>query len=285
MDPPELDGLISKLENHSRQAARRERPWSEVWNEIKDIGASFKEVPFPSKEARNAAWEKFQEIIDSVRGAQAEERNQWERNAENSARFRNQIITQGEYGRPPNSLESLIADLIIAPFELIAEAVVDIATLGLLQGKIDHEKEALKAYSSNLHKAWDQFKEHKDEMLGKDKHEVFQTLRQIQDELDAAWGAWKKLNDQYYQAKQGVHRGRIEASIEKLESRLENLYSILSKKEAHLSELEDKRDSAWNDDFRDRVQGWIDEEENRISDVKEQITQVEGWLSEQRGKL
>ena len=285
MDPSALDGLISKLDSHYRQAARRDRPWSEVWNEIKHIGASFEDVRYPSKEAKNGAWEKFQGIVDSVKETQAEERTQWERNAENSARLRNQIITQGEYGRPPNAFESGIADMIMGPITALAELVVDMATLGLLQGKIDHEKEALKAYSSNLRKAWDLFKQHKDEMLGKDKHEVFQTLRQIQDELDVAWGAWKKLNDQYYEAKRSAHRGRVEASIEKLESRLENLYSILSKKETHVSELEIKRDTAWNDDFRDRVQGWIDEEENRIIDVKEQISQVEGWLSEQRGKL
>jgi len=285
MEPSELDRRISKLNDHYHQAKSNTRGWKELWSEIKEIGANFKGVRYPSKEERNEAWERFQGIIDSVKEAQDEERGKWDKKADRSSQLKDQILRLGEQGRPPNSFESAIGELIIAPFELLAEAVVDIATLGLLRIEIDKEKVALKAYSSNLHKAWNEFKARKDEMLGKDKHEVFETLREIQDELDAAWEAWKKTNDWYYEANRSAHKGRIEASIEKLESRLENLYSILSKKESHVSDLEDKRDSAWNDDFRERVQGWIEEENDKIGDIKNQISQVEDWLSEQRGKL
>jgi hypothetical protein len=52
-----------------------------------------------------------------------------------------------------------------------------------------------------------------------------------------------------------------------------------------LDNLRDQRNSAWPDSFRDRVKGWIDEEENRISSIKEKIDRIEGWLEEARRKL
>lgn len=285
MDPSALDGLISKLDGHYRQAVRRDRPWGEVWDEIKQIGSNFKHVRYPTKEEKNYAWERFQGIVESVKETQAEERKQWERKAESSAQLKNQILRQGEYGRPPNAFESGIADMIIGPIKALAELYVDVITLGQLKVEIDEKHEELKHFSGELRKAWNLFNENKDDMLGKDKHEVFQGLREIQEQLDAAWDEWKKLKGHYHETQRSSFRERVHASIEKLESRLENLYGILSKRESHLSELEEKRDTAWNDDFRDRVEGWIDEEESRIRDIKDQLHQVEGWLDEQRAKL
>lgn len=285
MDSSALDGLISKLDSHYRQAARSDRPWKEVWDEIKYIGSSFKHVRYPTKEEKNAAWEKFQGIVESVKDAQADERKQWEQKAETSAQLRNRILRQGEYGRPPNAFESALTDMIMGPITALAELYVDVITLGQLRSEIDEKKEQLKHYSYELSKAWNLFNDNKNDMLGKDKHEVFQTLREIQEQLDAAWDEWKKLKGHYHEAQQSSFKERVHASIEKLESRLENLYGILSKRESHLSELEEKRDTAWNDDFRDRVEGWIDEEESRIRDIRDQIHQVEGWLDEQRAKL
>ena len=43
--------------------------------------------------------------------------------------------------------------------------------------------------------------------------------------------------------------------------------------------------SAWSDGYRERVEGWIDEEEHAIDDIEAQIRQVEDWLEEDRSKL
>jgi len=223
--------------------------------------------------------------VGSVKERQAEERKEWERKAESSTQLRNRILRQGEHGRPPNAFESGIADMILGPITALAELYVDLITLGQLRVQIDEKKEELKHYSDELRKAWNLFNDNKDDMLGKDKQEVFKTLREIQDQLEAAWDEWKKSNGRYHEAQQSSFRERIHSSIEKLESRLENLYGILAKRESHLSKLEEKRDTAWNDDFRERVEGWIDEEESRIRDIKNQIDQVEGWRDEQRSKL
>jgi DNA repair exonuclease SbcCD ATPase subunit len=285
MDSSDLDNLISELADIAEDAASGERRYQEVWNEIKQINDAFKKIRYPTKTDRDDAWQQFQQIINRVKKDQQRHREEWDEKAERSRQLKNSILRQGEYGRPPNAFESAIGEMIIGPIAAVAELYVDMITLGQLRGEIDEKKEELKHYSNELRKAWDEFNDNKDDMLGKDKHEVFNSLREIQEQLDAAWEEWRKLNGHYHEASKDAFRERVEGNIAKLESRLENLYSILSKKESHLSELEEKRDSAWNDDFRDRVEGWIDEEEDRIRDIRDQIHQVEGWLDEERGKL
>lgn len=53
---------------------------------------------------------------------------------------------------------------------------------------------------------WNQFSDSKDQMLGRDKHDTFQTLREIQEQLDAAWDNWKRLNGRYREASQAAFK-------------------------------------------------------------------------------
>ncbi len=134
--------------------------------------------------------------------------------------------------------------------------------------------------------------EYKDEMMGRDKKEAFQALKDAQDSLNSAWESWKEgkakakeAKDEYYRAKREAFQDKVRDRIATHKERLEKLYAVLSKAEAHLDNLRDQRASAWSDSFRDRVEGWIDEEEDRISSIKEKIDRIEGWLDEDRGKL
>jgi chromosome segregation ATPase len=74
-------------------------------------------------------------------------------------------------------------------------------------------------------------------------------------------------------------------NISKLEDRLDRLESALDHRKNNLSKLEDMRDSAWSDSFRDRVEEWIDEENARISDIESKIDQIKGWISDIEAKL
>ena len=98
----------------------------------------------------------------------------------------------------------------------------------------------------------------------------------------------QKAFDDYQAERQRKHDKwveRIEANIEKLEARRERLTEIIAHKEGHLDELHDKLNDAWNDDYRDRVSGWIDEEEAKLDDLRSQLGDVENWLEEARNKL
>lgn len=276
-----LQERITGLESAIDKARKKSLPWKEVWFEIKNIGKIFKATHFNSKQSRETLWNKFQELIDETKDFQAAEQREWEGRSNASERLRDKIIARAEAARPLSDLESTIADMIL----LIPRIITEIATLGLLKTEVDERKGELQSCSRILKEAWGLLNEHKNEMLGRDKHAAFQKVQQVQEELNSAWDAWRRLQGQYHEANKAAWRDRVEGTIEKLKSRLQNLYSILARREDHLAELQEKRDSAWNDDFRDRVEGWIYEEQQKIEEIKSQIRDVEGWLVEERNRL
>lgn len=122
-------------------------------------------------------------------------------------------------------------------------------------------------------------------MLGRDKKEAFEALKQAQELLDAAWDRWKSARQDTWEARREAWEERVQRNITNLKERLERLYGVLAHKEAHLEELQEKRDSAWSDDFRERVEGWVDEEEENIRSISEKIENIETWLEEERSKI
>jgi predicted nucleic acid-binding Zn-ribbon protein len=78
---------------------------------------------------------------------------------------------------------------------------------------------------------------------------------------------------------------RVEANISKLEGKLESAKTALDRQETHLDKLRDDYSNAWNDKFRERCSEWIEQGEEKISDIKEHIDRLETWLDEERSKI
>lgn len=373
MEPLQLDSEIADLERRSRDAEEDPRLWKSIWEQIRRIGAGFKETKYPSHAEHQAAWDRFQAVVSDVKQAQQRQRaegeknerriegeldslsstvnsiafgrqdwkelwarfgrirelmktgkfssketreelwqrlndlnnrareysekskKEWEAKSRKSEEYKDAIIDKANSARPLSEWETSIADLIIAPIK----AIVDVATLGLLSVQVDERKGELQACSTNMKAAWDLLEKHKNEMLGRDKHEAFQKLQEVQSVLDSAWAAWKQSNQQLYESKREAHETRKQAALERraafedrvnanigrLEDRRDRLTDVVRHKENHLDELRDKRDSAWNDDFRDRVEGWIDEEENAIDDIRRKIDEIDSWIEREKDKL
>lgn len=162
----------------------------------------------------------------------------------------------------------------------------------MLPGDYDEKHAELIACSESLKEGWQLISRYKNEMIGRDKKEAFEALKDAQESLNNAWDKWKQgkaqakdARNDYFRAKRESFQDKVMERIETHKERLEKLYSVLSTFESHLDNLRDQRNSAWSDSFRDRVEGWIDEEENRISSIKEKIDRIEGWLEEDRRKL
>src|SRR4029077_2173551 len=261
-----LDAQISELENLIENAVSEPRLWKEVWNMIRAIGAGFRETRYPSKREREAAWSRYQVIVEGVKATQErerteseqnaqrinreidqleaavkgaergnkqwkdvwvdfskiheklkstrfssretkdelwsrvnslnyrarehheEQRREWEKKSSGSSQRRSEIISVANTARPLSNLERMLSDIVVAPLEVIVDAM----TLGLLRTQIDERKEELLHCSKQMKSAWELFSQYKDEMLGKDKHEAFTTLREVQDQLAAAWESWKR---------------------------------------------------------------------------------------------
>ena len=177
----------------------------------------------------------------------------------------------------------------------------------------EEARDELLGCNAKLREAWRTFTDYKGDLFPADKAKCYQTLNHAQERLNEAWAQLKNSQDRFYAARRVAHeqqqrewegrhrereekqrewerkqhdfRNRVQANIDKLEGKLANARSALSRQESHLDKLEDDYSNAWNDSFRDRCSEWIDEAKNRIADIRASIERMEGWLDEERGKL
>lgn len=283
-----IDREIDELESAVKSAERGGKQWKEIWGDFAKIRENLKGARFSSRETKDNLWSRVNSLNDRAREHHDLQRREWEKKASTSSQRKDEIVSIANTARPLSNLERMLSDMVVGPIE----AIVDALTLGLLRTEIDERKQELLHCSKQMQTAWELFSRYKDEILGKDKHEAFTTLREVQGQLDAAWESWKRAqaefherNHRAYEERKEGFRARVRENIQKLDDRLEKLYGVLQHKENHLSELRDKRDTAWNDDFRERVEGWIDEEERAVDDIQRKIDEIEGWREEERGKL
>ncbi|WP_214019306.1 hypothetical protein [Methanoculleus sp.] len=143
-------------------------------------------------------------------------------------------------------------------------------------------------------------------MSGRDKQEAFESLTRASEGLNAAWDEWKRARsaaiERYHAEKQAAWEARqarrqeaiarreaweerTRENIANLTDRLDSLESALDRRQRNLFKLEGMRDSAWSDSYRDRVDGWIDEENERISDIQSTIDRIKGWIGDAEAKL
>src|SRR5579871_7947 len=70
-DSAELQAMIQSLAGLVDEAeAGNKNRWKDVWTEIKGIGQAFKDVRFTTPGDRQAAWDRFQAIVASVKASQ-----------------------------------------------------------------------------------------------------------------------------------------------------------------------------------------------------------------------
>jgi hypothetical protein len=271
------------------------RDWKTIWNDLSAAKELMKTSNFLSRTSREELWGRFRKLSDKARDVSQAERKERQDKAARSESCKNEIIDMANSARPLSALENAIADLIITP----ARLVVEVATLGLLSQQIDERKEELKGCSAKLREAWTLFGERKDQLLPRDKQQAFLVLRDVQNILDEYWREWKRSHQRLHESKREAYETRreeaaarraafeerVNANLARLQGRLDRLRGVIEHKEQHLEELREKRDSAWNDDFRERVEGWIEEEERAIDDIRGKIDDIESWIQQEEEKL
>ena len=289
MDSSKLDNLLDSLERMVSDVKLCHTKWQPVWELIRTIGASFKKTYYPTLTEKQEAWDKFQSIVQRVKHSQAEEQKYRDGISDESERHKNEILTCASAAKPPSGLEEAIANIFVTFPQWVIRKAIDAVIPG---PEIDEARETLDYCSKKLQEGWSLLSLHKQEMLGRDKKEAFEALKQSQELLDDAWDRWKSARQDAKQARQETWEARREAwevrvqrNIDNLQERLDRLYDVLAHKEGHLEELQEKRDSARGDDFRELVEGWIDEEEENIRDIREKIDNIETWLEEERSKI
>lgn len=295
MEYTDLDEMIEGLRRAVDDDAPQKGYWKSLWSQVGSIKAGFREVRYPSGAQRQAAWRKLEELIAHARDRSDRERRErerqqkaWEEKVATSDQARDRLSSKVAASTPVGELERMIATIVLAPLLVIERLLLDI--LGLEQ--LDEVHEDLKRCSAALRQAWQFFNESKSVLLPAAKHSAYEELNNAQDRLNAAWDRWKDAKNRAHeerrrawQARQADRRQRIEANIEKLEAKLDKAEDALSRSRAHLAKLESDYESAWNEGFRERCQGWIREEETRMQDIEASIDKMRGWLDEERSKL
>ncbi|MFT3912443.1 MAG: hypothetical protein QM737_23650 [Ferruginibacter sp.] len=172
--------------------------------------------------------------------------------------------------------------------------------------------------------------DNRDSLTKEDKQKIYERIDLVNEDLDKAWTAYKeelqqkreaweerkKQNEEKqiaWEKKQRDFLAMLEDRLEKqlaFKTKLEKVYDnqlgFLEKQEARytsqqdylnklhdqMEDLEDKLATAWTDDFKNKVTGWIDEKnakisevENSLPDIEEKITDVKKNIDELPDKI
>jgi predicted nucleic acid-binding Zn-ribbon protein len=305
MDYADLERLIDVLESRVEESNPQRGYWAELWKLVRDVGDGFKGARYPTNGEREAAWRRFQSLIqhaktrsEKQRNLQEDRRREWENRQRRSESARDAVQGRAAGARLTTPGESAFADAVLFPLTMIrtiVEALLHIENVDQL-----HEiRRELAACNERLQQGWQIFNQNKGDMLPGDRNEAFNSLQEAREQIDSAWAQWKGAKEQFYERRhherlerkeerERKHRDfvdRVETNIAKLEEKLSRAEDALERQEAHLADLRDKQDSAWSESFRDRCSEWIDEAEERIESIKESIARLNRWLEEERDNI
>jgi hypothetical protein len=284
----QLDELIVSLSDFVRDAKNGRAKWRDAWPAIKEISAGFRGVRYPTRDDHQRAWDRFQSLVGEVKAAQAELRQNFDNRAAASERHKNRILAYADAAYPSH-LATTVFEIVTGGF--IVRPVLD-AVLG---GHSDPWLETLQQCSTALKAGWQYLSDWKREIFRSDADEAVQALRKAQAILNEEWAKFKGAKQAAYDARQQLRqerdekraafRERVHARIDNHESRIDRLKDVLNHKRSHLDDLYGKRSSARSDSFRDRVDEWIREEEQAISDIEDKIDRLRRWIDEERSRL
>lgn len=312
MDYSELDRLVSQLEQLVEEANPRKGYWGELWSLVRQTGAGFKETRYPTRDDKDRAWDRYQDLVERARARSEENKKrlelnerEWKKRQVNSESLRDQIQGKAASSRPLTDFERGLGDIFLFPIKM-AEAILS-QLLGLkTPSELEEIRQELLACNRTLQDAWKTFNDRRSELLPGDRKQAYESLQKARQRLDEAWEQWKakksalheqkqrewverqRLREERREEKERKHRhfvAKVEAHIEELQGKLAKAESALEHQERHLSDLRSQYYSAWSDSFKERCSGWIDESEERIGSIREHIDRLEGWIREERSKL
>lgn len=259
MDWQSLDSLISKFDGliHENDGIRGVltffipgHTWADKWRLAAEIQEGFNsKIRYPTREERDRAWGNFNFLRGEL-AKRSKEDEDWRKNI--SSRHKSQIL--GKVGSSK-------------PDEFFGFSPVN--------------KERMKMYGATLNSAGNMLSENKHEMLGEDKQECFEAIRQMRDEHNI-W--WEHLRIEKIE-RIGTFKNRVRSNLTQNYERLQKAKDALENCRNQAAVLRNEIASAWNEDWRGRREGWLAELEDRTVDIEKSIERIEGWIEEDEMKL
>ncbi len=112
MDYHELDRLIDQLTSSVEATDPQKGYWKELWGLAGNIGAGFKGMRYPTREEKEAAWQRFQKLCDKAKARSEQNRQrveqgnrEWDDRKRKSEQARGRVESRAAGARPLSSLE------------------------------------------------------------------------------------------------------------------------------------------------------------------------------------
>ena len=282
----EFEDLNTKIEQLGQDidlacsmiAIHREKQWEAIFELMKEIKEDFAKVRYPNKAERDRAWQVF---FDLRQDAHEKRQSQF----------------QYKSREHHDELLNMLGGLDYWP---LRDGLEIAFVKSLREMKDEMTERGQKVTEAGRH-----FKSVKHEMIGEHKAEIHNKIIEIRESHEIFWDHYKvkkaeltelweerqrvkeqrKRDFEERQERKELAKRNLELNIENNKERLEKAENALSKMQSHREELQDKLDSAYNDNFRERCEGWIDELDTKIDDVENQIKRLERWIEEGEDRL
>lgn len=276
MDHQTLDDKISDLESRLGSfcigKSQRDYKWECVFNSCREIQEGFNSKPrYPTKEQREAAWARFNDL----RSRAHNEHREYRKDESNEV------------------YKELMHDLSLADHNL-GDIIAEATFLAFDKTDVDD----MKRKGQTLRDVRQKLKENNKILIHEHQNEIWNKILTVQSNQDAWWGKWKERHSQRqeeYQAKTKKHeewlekqaewKKRVRENIAKNQEKLDKAESALTRSQTHADELREKIATARSDDYRERVEGWLEEEEERSKSIEESIERIKGWIEEDEKKF
>ena len=294
--------------------------FKEIKSELSNTFKFINQYNWPSKEEKSSAFERFNLFRDkiseeenkyysNIRETIAKRLQHSEETTAKILRAINACHPDADGDEIVNFFGELILHLVLIGF------LMDFAEW--LTGPIKKEN-PLKIKSQGLKDIRKFINDNKDDITREDKHKIYARLDIIQADLNTAWDDHKKELQQKkqewerkqverqqkqteWQRKQKEWTQKLEERLEnqisyvdkqrnnlannrefiaKLQDRLNNQEVFLKKVESRIEDLEEQYRTGRSDSFRERVSGWIANEESKKSQVEVSIEQLRDKISE-----
>lgn len=264
-----IEGLIDQLEqripdvdttfNWGGEVQRHD--WRPVWALCKEIQEEFRNArDFKSREAQQAAWERFAALRS--KGSELADHEK-EAFGDQSKRLRDELFYEMKgVGWSP------IDDIMF---------FFDPTTV-----------EEIKSMGQTLHDVGQKLSDNKNLMLGEHKTEVFERMQDKRSQLDHFWEKRREAQGQRqreYQERHDAWRERVSANLQRNREKLAKAQAAASHTRDRISENEDKLRDTDSPKWEGIFSEWIEGDIAKLADIEDSIDRLEGWIAEDEDKL
>ena len=245
--------------------------WETIDELMKQIQENFKTVRYPTKQGREYAWQGFFELKQKI---YVKKNERFEYVSKNHKGTLFDMLGGLEYW----GLREGIRQMFFTELNEIKKEVIE--------------------NSKKLNEVAQHFSSIKNEITSDHKVEIFNKIKEIRESHDEFWGEYKDRSQELYEAKEERKRDYQERqerkekakqslieNIENNKEKLDKAERTLLNQELHRDDLEKKIESAYSNSFRERCEGWLDECNEKISDIESYIDRLKNWIEDGEDRL